>query len=97
MEQRLSEVFRLLDEQNRGECSFQQLLSFGNFVGVDWTPLYLRETFEMFDGNEQSIVNLSQFLRFTVSELNGLDILCNHHLQCDPRNFIVHFVFQINA
>jgi len=77
MEQRLKEVFQLLDEDNCGECSFQQLLAFGNFVGVDWTPLYLRETFEMFDGSEQSIVNLSQFLRFTVSELNGLDILRN--------------------
>ena len=75
MEQRLKEVFRLLDERDCGECSFQQLLSFGNFIGVDWTPLYLRETFELFDGDERTIINLSQFLRFTVSELNGLDIL----------------------
>ena len=75
MENRLKEVFLVLDENNNGECSFKQLLSFGNFIGVEWTLLYLRETFNLYDGSEDSIINLSQFLQFCVNELNGLDIL----------------------
>lgn len=76
MESRLEEVFRLLDNEGRGECSFRQLLTFGDFIGVEWTLLYLREAFNLFEASEDAIINLSQFLRFTVSELNGLDILC---------------------
>lgn len=75
MENRLKEVFLVLDENNNGECSFKQLLSFGDFIGVEWTLLYLRETFNLYDGSEDSIINLSQFLQFCVNELNGLDIL----------------------
>ena len=75
MENRLKEVFLVLDESNNGECSFKQLLSFGDFIGVEWTLLYLRETFNLYDGSEDSIINLSQFLQFCVNELNGLDIL----------------------
>ena len=75
MENRLKEVFLVLDENNKGECSFKQLLSFGDFIGVEWTLLYLRETFNLYDGSEDSIINLSQFLQFCVNELNGLDIL----------------------
>ncbi len=75
MESRLEEVFRLLDNEGRGECSFRQLLAFGDFIGVEWTLLYLREAFNLFEASEEAIINLSQFLRFTVSELNGLDIL----------------------
>ena len=74
MEARLKEVFRLLDYNDRGECSFKQLLEFGDFIGVEWTLLYLREAFNVFDATEESIINLFQFLRFTVNELNGLDI-----------------------
>lgn len=74
MEARLKEVFRLLDNNDRGECSFKQLLEFGDFIGVEWTLLYLREAFNVFDATEESIINLSQFLRFSVNELNGLDI-----------------------
>ena len=74
MEARLREVFRLLDVTDQGECSFKQLLVFGDFIGVEWTLLYLREAFNVFDATEDSIINLSQFLRFTVNELNGLDI-----------------------
>lgn len=74
MEVRLKEVFRLLDSNDRGECSFRQLLEFGDFIGVEWTLLYLREAFNVFDATEESIINLFQFLRFTVNELNGLDI-----------------------
>lgn len=75
MESRLKEVFCLLDEKNCGECSFRSLLSFGNFIGVEWTLLYLREAFNIYDGTDDSIVSLSQFLQFCVNELNGLDIL----------------------
>ena len=75
MENRLKEVFLVLDENDNGECSFKQLLSFGDFIGVEWTLLYLRETFNLYDGSEDSIINLSQFLQFCVNELNGLDIL----------------------
>ena len=75
MENRLKEVFLVLDENDNGECSFKQLLSFGDFIGVEWTLLYLREAFNMYDGSEDSIINLSQFLQFCVNELNGLDIL----------------------
>ena len=75
MENRLKEVFLVLDENNNGECSFKQLLSFGDFIGVEWTLLYLREAFNLYDGSEDSIINLSQFLQFCVNELNGLDIL----------------------
>lgn len=75
MESRLKEVFQLLDEKGNGECSFRQLLSFGDFIGVEWTLLYLREAFNVYDGTEDSILNLSQFLQFCVNELNGLDIL----------------------
>ena len=75
MENRLKEVFLVLDENNKGECSFKQLLSFGDFIGVEWTLLYLRETFNLYDGSEDSIINISQFLQFCVNELNGLDIL----------------------
>ena len=75
MENRLKEVFLVLDEKNNGECSFKQLLSFGDFIGVEWTLLYLRETFNLYDGSEDCIINLSQFLQFCVNELNGLDIL----------------------
>ena len=75
MENRLKEVFLVLDENNNGECSFKQLLSFGDFIGVEWTLLYLRETFNLYDGSEDSIINLSQFLQFCINELNGLDIL----------------------
>lgn len=75
MESRLKEVFYLLDEKNCGECSFRSLLSFGNFIGVEWTLLYLREAFNIYDGTDDSIVSLSQFLQFCVNELNGLDIL----------------------
>ena len=64
-----------MDENNNGECSFKQLLSFGDFIGVEWTLLYLRETFNLYDGSEDCIINLSQFLQFCVNELNGLDIL----------------------
>ena len=74
MEARLREVFRLLDVTDQGECSFKQLLLFGDFIGVEWTLLYLREAFNVFDATEDSIINLSQFLRFSVNELNGLDI-----------------------
>lgn len=74
MEARLREVFRLLDITDQGECSFKQLLVFGDFIGVEWTLLYLREAFNVFDATEDSIINLSQFLRFAVNELNGLDI-----------------------
>lgn len=74
MEARLREVFRLLDVTDQGECSFKQLLVFGDFIGVEWTLLYLREAFNVFDATEDSIINLSQFLRFAVNELNGLDI-----------------------
>ena len=75
MENRLKEVFLVLDENDSGECSFKQLLSFGDFIGVEWTLLYLREAFNLYDGSDDSIINLSQFLRFCVNELNGLDIL----------------------
>ncbi len=75
MENRLKEVFLVLDENDNGECSFKQLLSFGDFIGVEWTLLYLREAFNLYDGSEDSIINLSQFLQFCVNELNGLDIL----------------------
>lgn len=75
MESRLKEVFCLLDEKNCGECSFRNLLSFGNFIGVEWTLLYLREAFNIYDGTDDTIVSLSQFLQFCVNELNGLDIL----------------------
>lgn len=75
MEPRLEEVFRLLDNIDRGVCSFGQLLAFGDFIGVEWTLLYLRESFNLFDATEDSIINLAQFLRFCVDELNGLDIL----------------------
>ena len=75
MENRLKEVFLVLDENNNGEWSVKQLLSFGDFIGVEWTLLYLRETFNLYDGSEDSIINLSQFLQFCVNELNGLDIL----------------------
>ena len=75
MEYRLKEVFLVLDENDNGECSFKQLLSFGDFIGVEWTLLYLREAFNMYDGSEDSIINLSQLLQFCVNELNGLDIL----------------------
>lgn len=75
MESRLKEVFCLLDAKNCGECSFRSLLSFGNFIGVEWTLLYLREAFNIYDGTDDSIVSLSQFLQFCVNELNGLDIL----------------------
>ena len=75
MEPRLEEVFRLLDNIDRGVCSFGQLLAFGDFIGVEWTLLYLRESFNLFDATEDSIINLTQFLRFCVDELNGLDIL----------------------
>ena len=49
MEARLREVFRLLDVTDQGECSFKQLLVFGDFIGVEWTLLYLREAFNVFD------------------------------------------------
>ena len=75
MEPRLKEVFRLLDNTDRGVCTFGQLLAFGDFIGVEGTLLYLRESFNLFEATESSIVNLTQFLRFTVDELNGLDIL----------------------
>lgn len=75
MESRLKEVFCFLDEKNCGECSFRNLLSFGNFIGVEWTLLYLREAFNIYDGTDDTIVCLSQFLQFCVNELNGLDIL----------------------
>ena len=75
METRLEEIFRLLDDESRGECSFRRLLAFGVFIGVEWTLLYLREAFNYFDATNDTIINLSQFLRFTVNELNGLDIL----------------------
>ena len=75
MENRLKEVFLVMDENDNGECSFKQLLSFGDFIGVEWTLLYLREAFNLYDGSEDSIINLSQFLQFCVNELNGLDIL----------------------
>lgn len=75
MEPRLKEVFRLLDNTDRSVCTFGQLLAFGDFIGVEWTLLYLRESFNLFEATESSIVNLTQFLRFTVDELNGLDIL----------------------
>ena len=75
MEYRLKEVFLVLDENDNGECSFKQLLSFGDFIGVEWTLLYLREAFNLYDGSEDSIINLSQLLQFCVNELNGLDIL----------------------
>ena len=75
METRLEEIFRLLDDEGRGECSFRRLLAFGDFIGVEWTLLYLREAFNYFDATNDTIINLSQFLRFTVNELNGLDIL----------------------
>ena len=77
METRLEEIFRLLDDESRGECSFRRLLAFGDFIGVEWTLLYLREAFNYFDATNDTIINLSQFLRFTVNELNGLDILLN--------------------
>lgn len=80
MEYRLKEVFLVLDENDNGECSFKQLLSFGDFIGVEWTLLYLREAFNLYDGSEDSIINLSQFLQFCVNELNGLDILSFIHL-----------------
>ena len=75
MERRLTEVFRLLDEQCREECTFRQLLSFGNFIGVEWSLLYLQEAFSKYDGTDQSTLTLSQFLHFCIDELNGLDIL----------------------
>ncbi|KAK8812825.1 hypothetical protein WA538_002559 [Blastocystis sp. DL] len=74
METRLEEIFRLLDDESRGECSFRRLLAFGDFIGVEWTLLYLREAFNYFDATNDTIINLSQFLRFTVNELNGLDL-----------------------
>ena len=86
MEIRLKEVFGLLDGDDRGECSFRQLLAFGNFIGVEWTLLYLREAFNLFDATEESIINLFQFLHFCVNELNGLDIL--FYMQS-----ILHFTF----
>ena len=75
MESRLREVFLLLDEDGREECSFRQLLSFGNFIGVEWTLLYLQESLNKYDATDQSSLTLSQFLYFCVNELNGLDIL----------------------
>lgn len=93
MEVRLKEVFHLLDEFDRDECSFQQLLAFGNFIGVEWTLFYLREAFGLFTADQQTTINLSQFLQFTVSELNGLDILsrCSFHF-----NFVfISFLFRL--
>ena len=91
MEVRLKEVFLLLDENNHGECSFKQLLSFGDFIGVEWTLLYLREAFNLYDGSEESVINLSQFLQFCVNELNGLDILSYLNL------FQVDFIIDLDV
>ena len=75
MENRLKDVFRVLSVA--GECSFRQLLFFGNFIGVEWSLLYLQEAFQLYDGSESSTISLSSFLQFCVEELNGLDILLN--------------------
>lgn len=74
MESRLQSIFRILDTKNTGECTFKQLLEFGNFIGEEWTLLYLRESFDLYDATESTIVNCSQFVRFCINELNGLNL-----------------------
>ncbi|KAK8803603.1 hypothetical protein WA158_001297 [Blastocystis sp. Blastoise] len=74
MEIRMNDVFNVFN-MGDDKCTLEHTMTFGRFLAVDWSLMYLRETFDVFDATEDYKITRNQFITFCVDELNGLDIL----------------------
>ena len=70
----LDDVFTLFNNGSN-KCSFDNMILFGRFLGVDWSLIYLQETFDNYTGDYSSLITYQQYIDFCIDELNGMNIL----------------------
>lgn len=63
----------------------------GRFLGVDWSLIYLQETFDNYTGDYSSLITYQQYIDFCIDELNGMNILSSS--ECSSVFLIVMYIW----